>query len=138
MTDDGELHLRAKMMASRHALVAVHATSRTPTHADALSDVPSLGIRAYGRDPADDLVAENRGVLRDAPVIVQDGEVGVTQTAVFDSDFNVLDPERSEIHGFEHHRLFRRLRNPCLIIHRVSYSETLAGWDGGWLVAGFG
>src|SRR5262249_37647785 len=36
MTDDGELHLRAKMMASRHPLVAVHATSRAPTHADAL------------------------------------------------------------------------------------------------------
>src|SRR5207249_12091205 len=57
------------------------------------------------------------------PVIVQDGEIRVTQTAVFDSDFNILGPEGSEINGFEHHRLFRRLRNPCLIIHRVSYID---------------
>ena len=124
MTDDGRLHLRAKVMASRHALVTVHAATRVPADADALSDLESLGIRTDGRDPTDDLVAENRGVLRNAPVIVQDGEIGVTQTAVFDSDFNVLGPERSEINGFEHHRLFRRLRNPCLIIHRVSCSET--------------
>jgi len=59
----------------------------------------------------------------------------VTQTAVFDGDFNILGPEPSEINGFEHHRLFGRLRDPCLIIHRVSYSETSAGLDGGWLVA---
>jgi hypothetical protein len=124
-------------MASRQALVAVHATRRAPTHADALSDLPSPGIRTYGRDPADDLVAENRGVLRDALVIVPDGEIGVTQTAVFDSDFHVLGPERSEIEGFEHQRLFRRPRHPCLLNHRVS-SETLAGWDGDRLVAGLG
>src|SRR5262249_43495507 len=132
MTDDGELHLRAKVMASRHALPTVHATSRAPADADALPNRESLGIRTYGRDPADDLVAENRGVLRKAPVVVQDGEIGVTQTAVFDSDFNVLGPERSEVNGFEHHRLCRRLGNPC---HRVPHSGTWAGLDGGWLVA---
>ncbi len=35
-------------------------------------------------------VAENRGVLRNALVVVQDGKVGVAQTAMFDSDLNVL------------------------------------------------
>src|SRR6266536_2044948 len=138
MTDDRCLRLRAKVMASRHALVAVHAATGDPADADALSDLESLGIRTYSRDSTDDLVAENRGVLRHAPVIVQDGEIGVTQTAVFDGDFNVLGPERSEINGFEHHRLFSRLRDPRLIIHRVSYSETSAGLDGGWLVAALG
>jgi hypothetical protein len=122
MTDDRCLRLRAKVMASRHALVAVHAATGDPADADALSDLESLGIGTYGRDPTDDLVAENRGVLRDAPVIVQDGEIGVTQTAVLESDFNILDPERSEINGFEHHRLFGPLRDPCLVIHRVSRS----------------
>src|SRR5262249_6781248 len=81
---------------------------------------------------ADDLVAENRGVLRKAPVVVQDGEIGVTQTAVLDRDFHVLGPERSEVNGFEHHRLLRRLRNPC---QRVPHSGTWAGLDGGGLVA---
>jgi hypothetical protein len=121
MTDDGRLHLRAKMMPSRHALVTVHAATREPADPDALSDLESLlGIRTYGRDPTDDLVAENRGILRNTPLIVQDGEIGVTQTAMFDGDFNVLGPERSEIDAFERHRLFRCLRNPCFMIHRIS------------------
>ncbi len=90
MADDGHLHLRAQVMVSRHALVAVHAAPLVPADADALSDLESLGIRTDGRDLADDLVAENRGVLRNAPVVVQDGKVGVAQTAMFDSDLNVL------------------------------------------------
>src|SRR5215471_11090112 len=112
-------------MPSRHALVTVHAATREPADADALSDLePLLGIRTYGRDMTDDLVTENRGVLRNAPLIVQDGEIGVTHTAVFDSDFNVLGSEWSEINSFEHHWLFRRLCNPGFVIHRVSFFET--------------
>src|SRR5262249_55551639 len=122
MTDDGRLHLRTEMVPSRHALVTGHAATREPADPDALSDLESLlGIRPSGRDMTDDLVAENRGVLRNAPLIVQDGEIGVTHTAVFDSDFNVFRSEWSEINGFEHHRLFRRLGNPCFMIHRISF-----------------
>src|SRR5215831_12709713 len=121
MTDNRRLHLRTEMVPSRHALVTVHAATREPADPDTLSDLESLlGIRTYGRDMTDDLVAENRGVLRNPPLIVQDGEIGVTHTAVFDSDLSVLGPERSEINGFEHHRLFRRIGNPCFIIHRIS------------------
>ena len=126
MADDGRLHVRAQVMASRQALVTMHAAPRVPADADALSDLESFGMRTYGRDATGDFVAENRGVLRDAPVVVQDGEVGVTHTAVCDSDFHVLGPERSELNAFEHHRLFRRLRDPCLMIHRVSHVETSA------------
>jgi hypothetical protein len=116
--------LRAKMMPSRHALVTVHAATREPADPDSLSDLGSFGIRTYGRDMTDDLVAENRGVLRKAPVVVQDGQIGVTHPAVFDRDFNVLDPERAEINGFQHHRLFRRLRDPGLRRDRISSSNT--------------
>src|SRR5688572_17589201 len=116
MTDNGRLHLRAKMMASRHALATVHAATRVPSDTDALSGPESLGIRTYSRDPTSDLMTNNRGVLRNTPFIVQDGEIGVAQTAMFDSDFNVLDPERSEIDGFEDQGLFWRPRNPCLTI----------------------
>src|SRR5215510_6121053 len=127
MTDDGWLHFRAKMMASRHALATMHATAREPADADALSDRESLGVRSDGRDTTDDLMAENRGVLRVTPLIVQDGEVGVTHAAVFDSDFNVLGSERSQINGFERHRLFRRLRNP----RRIRLT-TGSGCSGHW------
>ena len=42
----------------------------------------------------------------------------MTQAAMFDSDFNVLGAERSGVNGFEHHRLFRRLGDPCLVVPR--------------------
>ena len=64
----------------------------------------------------------------DAPFVVQDREIGVAQAAVFDGDFNILGPERSEINGFEYHRLFSCLRDPCLIIHHVAYSEPRLDW----------
>src|SRR5499427_3050453 len=111
-------------MASRHALVTMHAATRVPADPDALSDLESLlGIRTDGRDATDDLVAENRGILRNTPLVVKDGEIGVTQTAVFDSDFNFLGSERSQVNRFDYHPLFRRLRHPCSIIHGISYSR---------------
>src|SRR5438874_1610972 len=82
------------LMVSGHALAAVHVAAREPADADALSHLESLGIWTYRRDPTDDFVAESRRVLRDAPVIVEDREVRVTQTTVFDGHFNVLGPER--------------------------------------------
>src|SRR6516162_5213978 len=107
-------------MASRHALATVHAAGREPADADALSHPDSLGICADGRDPTDDLVAESRGVLRNTPIVVEDGQIRVTQAAVFHRDFNVLGPEWSEIDRFECHRLSRRLRDPCLVNHGAS------------------
>src|SRR6266850_6576667 len=132
MADDRRLTIRAEVLITRHALAAVHVAAGKPADADALSDFESLGIRTDGRDPTHNFVAENRGVLRDAPLIVEDGEIGVTQTAVFDSDLNVLGSERSEINGFEHHRLFCRLRNPCLVKPWVCKPILLqpAGWLG--------
>src|SRR5438132_13573598 len=78
----------------------------------------SLRIWTHGRDPTDNLVAENRRVLRNSPVIVQDGEGGVTHTAMFDSYFNLLWSDQSEIDGFDHQRLLRCLRNTCPMLHR--------------------
>src|SRR5215475_7934419 len=115
-------------MASRHALVTMHAATRVPADTDALSDLGSFGIRTYRRDMTGDLVAENRGILRNTPLVVKDGEIGVTQTAVFDSDFNVLGSERAEVNCFEHHPLFRRLRHPCFMIHGSSYSRLAPDW----------
>src|SRR5262245_60326656 len=100
MTNDGCLHLRAEVMVSRHALPTVHVAGGEPTDADALSHLVSLGIWSDSRDPTHDFVAENRGVLRDAPVIVEDGDIRMAQAAVFNRDFNVLGSEWSEINGF--------------------------------------
>ena len=82
----------------------------TPTRCPTLSPLtfgPVAVIRPITSWP------RTAGYYRNAPFIMRRQEnIGVAQAAVFDSDFHVLDSERSEIHGFEHHRLFRRLRNP--------------------------
>src|SRR5262249_47954683 len=135
MADDRRLHLRAKVMVSRHALVTVHVATREPTDAHALADIPSLRIRTDCRDVTYDLVAQDRGELRDSPLVVADRKVGVTQAAMLDGDFNVLVAERTRVEGFEDHRLFRPLRHPCLIIlrgclrrsHRLALSHGIHG-----------
>src|SRR4029077_6163408 len=76
MTDVWKFYLRAQVVGFRHPLGTVLAAPRGPADADALADLEPFGIRTNGRNPTDDLVAENRGVLRKAPVIVQDGEIG--------------------------------------------------------------
>jgi hypothetical protein len=52
MTDDGRLHVRAKVMVSRKALVTVHVATRVPADADRLSDLARLGIWTDSRDPS--------------------------------------------------------------------------------------
>src|SRR5262249_25947421 len=127
VADDRRLRLRAKVMVSRHALATVHVAAREPADADALADRQPFRVWADRGDPTDDLVAEDCGVLRNAPLVVEDGEIGVTQATVFHGDFNVLGPERPEVNSFEGHRLLRRLHNPCLVNHGVSCSEASAG-----------
>jgi hypothetical protein len=77
-------------MAPRHALLAIHATPGKPAQPNVLSDCESLGLGTHRRDAAHNFVTENRGIPRYAPIIVENGEVRMTQTAVFDSYFNVL------------------------------------------------
>src|SRR5262245_13293756 len=90
----------ANVMPSRHALITTHAATRVPSDADGLSDVESLCIRTYSCDMTGDLVAENRGVLRDTSFIVENRQIGVTQPAVFDSDLDLLFVRPPEPVGF--------------------------------------
>src|SRR5260221_10200864 len=115
MADDRRLRLRAKMMVSRQALATVHVAAREPADADPLPDTAGLRVRAKGRDATNRLVPQDRGELRNAPVVVEDGEVGVTPATVLDGDFDLLVAERARIEGFERHRLFRCLGDPCLV-----------------------
>ena len=47
------------------------------------------------------LIGKCGGVLGNAPLVVPDREIGVTQTAVFDGDFNVLRLKRSEVNDLK-------------------------------------
>jgi hypothetical protein len=82
------------------------------------------------RHSADDFVAENHRILGDAPVVVQNGEIGMTQAVVFNDDFDVLGSKRSKIDGFERHRLFRSFGNPRLpLLAKRSLLRSTVFWS---------
>jgi len=72
----------------------------------------SLGRCANRRHAANDLMAEDSRVLRDAPFVVQHRNIRVTQAAVFDRDLHVFGPERTEVDVLQDQLLLRRCCNP--------------------------
>src|SRR5262245_16079527 len=118
MPDDGELHLRAEVLIPRQALAAVHAARGRPADADALPDLYALGAPADGRDAPDDLVAEDGGVLRETPGVLEDGEVGVAQATVFHGNLDLVVTERARIERFADQRLLRPSGDPGLALGR--------------------
>src|ERR1043165_7129864 len=116
MTDDGRLAFCTEMLAGGDGLMARHATAREPADSDALTELEAFRTRSDGRDPADDFMTESRWILRHAPLVVQRGQVGVAQAAVFDGDFDIFRTERSQIDGFQDHRLFGCFGDPSLVI----------------------
>ena len=87
----------AEMLAAGHAVSAVEAAARVPADADALADGESFHRGAEGDDAADGFVAEDGGVRRAMPVVVEDGEIGVADAAVFDLDLDFFGRERAEV-----------------------------------------
>jgi hypothetical protein len=78
-----------------------------------LADRDALGIWADRDDLTDDFMPKDGWVLGQAPFIVQDGKVGVTQTTMLDFNLNLLLSECSEINNLQFHRLFGRTGDPC-------------------------
>jgi hypothetical protein len=60
----------------------------------------------------------------------------VAQPAVFNSNFNVLNPQRADVNGFQNQPLFGSLGDPCLITPGNSRLALLCG--GGGLIVYFG
>src|SRR5207248_11098376 len=101
VADDGGLPRRAKVMVSRHALATGHVTPGEPANADALADISSLGIWTDGGDAADHFVPKHRRELRNAPLVIENRDVGMTHTAMLDGDFNFLVAQRAWVDFFK-------------------------------------
>ena len=66
-----------------------------PADADALAYAGAVHVGTDVGDGADDLVAGNERVAADAPVVVDEVDVGVADAAVSDADVDVVGPEFS-------------------------------------------
>jgi hypothetical protein len=82
--DAGGLGLGAEVLFAEAAPLADAAGVGLPADADALADLAVADGGADGGDLADDLMAGDEGVLAEAPVVVDEVDVGVADAAVGD------------------------------------------------------
>lgn len=88
--DAGGLGLGAEVFFAGAAPLADAAGVCLPADADALTDDGTMHGGAEGGDGADDLVAGDEGEAGDAPVVVDQVNVGVADAAVGDADLDVI------------------------------------------------
>ena len=64
---------------------------------DALADLKVAHLAAHGRNRADNLVAGNKRILADAPIVGDQVQVAVADAAVGDGDLDLLRAELARI-----------------------------------------
>src|SRR5262249_7476691 len=94
--------------------MAVHATAGIPADADALPDLEPFGGRSDRDHAADGLVAQDSRELREPPVVVEHGDVGVAQAAVLDLHLHLLGPEPPEFDLLPNQLTFDGSGDPCI------------------------
>ena len=92
--DDRALVLGAEVFVAAHAPFAMPAGVGLPADADAPADLDSVHVAPHGRDRADDFVAGNQRVGAETPVVVDHGDVAVTDAAVRHAHVHLLRPQR--------------------------------------------
>lgn len=88
-THDGALGIGAEVVVSAHTLMAGHAGTAGPTHADVVAGFEVGHGRAYGFDGADDFVAWHKRVLRHFPIVLHHAQVAVANPAGVDFDIDL-------------------------------------------------
>jgi len=102
--------IRAEVLVSFKTEVAVEARTPLPADADAVPNAESRDAASERRDCADDLMARDERPGVTAPVVVDDVNVAVSETAVRDFELHVERPERR---GLECIRLEARPSFAC-------------------------
>jgi hypothetical protein len=87
--DNRLLCSRAKIKVTLLAGVAVAATFGEPTHADPISFFEAMRSRAYVDHFANHLVSGDQREDRISPVVADHGNIGMTDPAGLDLDFNL-------------------------------------------------
>src|SRR5690606_7754876 len=100
---NGRLRLAAQVLVAGQAGVAVQAAARVPAQAHALAHRHALCVLAQCGHPPHRLVAGHERVGGEAPSVVQHRQVGVTDAAVLDRDFDLIRAQRAGVvlEGFQ-------------------------------------
>jgi hypothetical protein len=92
----------------------MHTTSGAPSHADRLTDGQALGLRSHGYDASNHFVTWDHRISGDAPLIVDDGQIGMADAATFYGNFDFLCAEWAGVILIRFEFLSRSFGGPCL------------------------
>jgi len=112
--DDSLLQALAHVVIAGEARVAVQATAGVPTQPHGLSDVDRFGAAPHGGNLPDGFMPGDQGILRDPPVVIQHGKVGMANAAVRDVDFDLLIPQRPRVVGERYQLAAWLARGQCV------------------------
>jgi hypothetical protein len=70
----------------------MHATASIPAYAYFLANLQSLDLAAFRDDATYNLMTRNNGIVRQPPIVVHRGKVGMAEPAVLDGDLNLQLP----------------------------------------------
>jgi hypothetical protein len=90
-------HVGTPTVLAGHARLAVHAASGIPADPDPLAQLQSLGVFAQGDESADRLMPRYDRIAGQAPVVLDDGKVGMVQAAIIDRDLHLFRTEGTGI-----------------------------------------
>jgi hypothetical protein len=93
VADDGVLPVGTEVVVAAQAVGAAHAAAGKPPQPDAVSDFDFLDVIPRRHDAAGNFMAGDERVLRVAPIVVDDGKVGVADAAIVDRDFHLFVAE---------------------------------------------
>ena len=85
--------LGQRLWSAAQAVGAAHAAAGKPTQPDAVSDFDFLDVIPRRHDAAGNFMAGDERVMHVAPIVVDDGEVGVADAAIVDRDFYLFVAE---------------------------------------------
>src|SRR6185437_9492636 len=82
--------LGAKILIAAQTPLAGTAGVCLPSHSDSLAQRASFHLAAHGRNGAHNLMSGDEGILREAPIIIDQMQIAVTDAAMSDRDLNII------------------------------------------------
>ena len=116
--DDRQPDVRAEVLESALAPLALHARAAHRPDPDPLADAEPIDLGPDSRDDADRLVPGHQRVLSEAEVVVDHGRVGVADPAVGHPDIDLLGTDRPRVVLERLQRALRGQRGVSAHLHR--------------------
>ena len=97
--DDSPLACGTEVVVTAHALRTGHAAFGKPAETNAVAGDKIFNHRTNGLDTTNDFVSGDERVGGKAPLVAEHAEIRMADAAVFNTDVDMLGPDRRELVG---------------------------------------